>query len=449
MKNTNKWFRSKSQDSNKTRVMGKDKSAAKDGAMLSGKVKLFGKEFEKRNVVGAGLGILCAVALVGGGVYYALDASAAQKAAQPVQESISTSVDDSTSQAQEEYVVRVGATADGWDESSSSPVIVHVTNDDQTVDYYHAYDANTDAELAVPSEGSYTVSFISPVNSDGSIYRVPDATKVAAANATTDGEGDDSSSSASTALPFEFQKVNAEDVTADDLTNIIGQVTDAIKKGDDSLTGDNGVKVAEKVKENSKAAPNADQSAVEEKAAEATEAARATTPSSAVGTGSTSSSTPAATSSDSSSSSSSGSASSSDSGSGASSDSSSSQPAHVHDWVAQTEVVHHDAVYKTDTVHHDAVTHTIHHDAEYSERSICNQCGEDITGHTSEHMKKSALNGGSCQSYSEKMVKTKAAWDETVVDSAAYDEPVQTLVSAAWDETVVTGYKCSTCGATK
>ena len=35
--------------------------------------------------------------------------------------------------------------------------------------------------------------------------------------------------------------------------------------------------------------------------------------------------------------------------------------------------------------------------------------------------------------------------DET--DQAAYDEQVQ--VRDAWDETVTTGYKCSSCGATK
>lgn len=41
----------------------------------------------------------------------------------------------------------------------------------------------------------------------------------------------------------------------------------------------------------------------------------------------------------------------------------------------------------------------------------------------------------------------QAAYDEQVKVADAYDEQVQ--VSAAWDETVTTGYKCSSCGATK
>ena len=41
----------------------------------------------------------------------------------------------------------------------------------------------------------------------------------------------------------------------------------------------------------------------------------------------------------------------------------------------------------------------------------------------------------------------QAAYDEQVKVSDACDEQVQ--VSDAWDETVTTGYKCSSCGATK
>lgn len=100
------------------------------------------------------------------------------------------------------------------------------------------------------------------------------------------------------------------------------------------------------------------------------------------------------------------------------------QPSHTHNWVPVTKTVHHDAVYKT--VHHDAVT---------EDRTICNNCGADITGNVDAHMKANFMNG--CSSYSIK----------TVVVQNAYDE--QVLVSNAWDETVTTGYRCSTCGATK
>lgn len=120
-------------------------------------------------------------------------------------------------------------------------------------------------------------------------------------------------------------------------------------------------------------------------------------------------------------------------------------PAHQHNWVAQTKTVHHDAQYKT--VHHDAVTHQVWHDAVTEEHYICNQCGADITSDPWGHINNSLMNGGNCGSYHSTYVTVKQGYYETVTDQAAYDEQVQ--VSAAWDETVTTGYKCSSCGATK
>ena len=120
-------------------------------------------------------------------------------------------------------------------------------------------------------------------------------------------------------------------------------------------------------------------------------------------------------------------------------------PAHQHNWVAQTKTIHHDAQYKT--VHHDAQYKTVHHDAVTKTVNICNQCGQDITGNEAAHFKAAALNGGNCQSCHSETRTVQAAYDEQVKVSDAYDEQVQ--VSAAWDETVTTGYKCSSCGATK
>ena len=111
---------------------------------------------------------------------------------------------------------------------------------------------------------------------------------------------------------------------------------------------------------------------------------------------------------------------------GDSSNQQSSNSQHAHNWVPVTKTVHHDAQYKT-----------VHHDAVYEERSICNNCGKDITGQTTQHMKDSLLSGGNCGSYHSELVQTQAAWDE------------QVLVKAAWDESVTTGYRCSVCGATK
>lgn len=94
---------------------------------------------------------------------------------------------------------------------------------------------------------------------------------------------------------------------------------------------------------------------------------------------------------------------------------------HQHNWVAQTTTKHHDAVYRT-----------VNHAAVKERRTICDSCNQDITGSYSQHK---AASGHSSYHYEYKVTKE------------AYSEKV--LVSAAYDETSTTGYKCSTCGATK
>lgn len=393
-------------------------------------------------------GCVLALAVVCGGVVLALSPGGDETPAETPNVTVTTDNEDE----EENYVLSVGTSAEGWDAEASSPVIVHVVNDELGVDYYHAYDANMGCQL--PAEaGEYQLSFISPVNADGSIYRVPDVQTVQAV-VSDDGQGADLE------LPYEFELVGAQDVTADELTAIVEQVTEAIKKGDETLTGDAGAAVADMVESNCAANPNADTEAVEEAGTEAAEASQAESTaqtgqdggsvtstggaasssggSASASSGGNGSSTGSAGSTGGSSSTPGGSGSSSSGGSG-----SSSPTAHVHNWVAQTTTVHHDAVYKT--VHHDAVYTTVHHDAVTEDRTICNNCGADITGNVDAHMKANILNG--CGSYSIKTVVVQAAYDEQALVSAAWDE--QVLVSAAWDETVTTGYKCSGCGATK
>lgn len=395
-------------------------------------------------------GCVLALAVVCGGVALALSPGGDEAPAETPNVTVTT--DDENEE--ENYVLSVGTSAEGWDAETSSPVIVHVVSEELGVDYYHAYDANMGCQL--PAEaGEYQLSFISPVNADGSIYRVPDVQTVQAV-VSDDGQVADLE------LPYEFELVGAEDVTADELTAIVEQVTEAIKKGDDTLTGDAGAAVADKVEGNCAANPNADAEAVEEAGTEAAEASQAESTaqtgqdggsvtstggaasssggSASASSGGNGSSTGSAGSTGGSSSTPGGSGSSSSGGSGSSS---SSSATHTHNWVAQTTTVHHDAVYKT--VHHDATYTTVHHDAVTEERHICNGCGQDITGNESAHLKANILNG--CGGWHSEVVTVQAAYDEQVLVSAAWDE--QVLVSAAWDETVTTGYKCSGCGATK
>lgn len=397
----------------------------------SGRIKLFGREFSRKQVCVAGAGILCAALLIGGGGYAITHAGWTGKANVPA---VSQSKDDE----KQDMVLTLEVKADGWDADTSTPIIAHIEDADGEVDFYTAIAANKQVTVRVGKSGTYTVTFISPVNADGSIYKV-------SSKKVTAGKAD--KKTASTGVTF--NKVDADKVTKDDLTAIAKDVAEAVKKGDSTLTGDKGAEVVKKFEDNIKKNPNADADAVEKESEKAQETAKedtsdAKTPETSdnkkndSGSKNDSGNNGSGNKSDSKPSGGSG-----NSGSGSSSGGSSKKDdttAHQHNWVAQTKTVHHDAQYKT--VHHDAVTHQVWHDAVTEEHYICNQCGADITSDPWGHLD-AYDHGGYHSSY----VTVKQGYYETVTDQAAYDEQVQ--VSKAWDETVTTGYKCSFCGATK
>lgn len=367
-----------------------------------GIIVLFGHEFDKRKAVMAGLGGLLAIALIGGGVWHAASQKPEPKESTPIEQT----------EKQEQQVIQLGAKADGWVKGESSPVIAHIVNKEEKVDYYHAYDANEPHALDVPAEGEYEVSFISPVDKDGSTYEVPKTAKVKSEVEEKDGKdaGDE--------LPFEFKPIAPDKADADALNAIVKSVGDAVKKGDGTLTGANGTKVIELVKENAKANPNADKDKVDEESQKSeednTEGAGNAKPDNGGGDDTTNAGGGSGTQNQ-------GGGGSSSGGSGNGGDSE-----HTHNWVPQTTTIHHDAQYQT--IHHDAITEEIY---------ICNNCGANITGDPWGHINDSFLNGdGSCGGYHSEWKVTSPAWDETKE------------VSPAWDETITT-YKCSGCPATK
>lgn len=397
---------------------------------------LFGREFSRKQVCAAGAGILCAALLIGGGGYAIAHAGWAGKSNTPA-------VFQKAGDEKQDMALFLEVKAEGWGADTSTPVIAHIEGADGEVDFYTAIAANKKVSVTVGESGIYNVSLIPPVNADGSTYKAA-SSEVAAVK--TDGKTD------STVITLE--KVDTDKVAKDDLTAIAKDVAAAVKKGDSTLTGDKGAEVVKKFEDNIKKNPNADADAVEKESEKAQETAKedksdAKTPETSdnkknnSGSKNDSGNNGSGNKSDSKPSGGSG-----NSGSGSSSGGSSKKddtPAHQHNWVAQTKTVHHDAQYKT--VHHDAQYKTVHHDAVVKYVSICNNCGADITGNEAAHFKNSLLNGGNCGSCHEESRTVQAAYDEQVKVSDAYDEQVQ--VSAAWDETVTTGYKCSSCGATK
>ena len=396
----------------------------------SGRIKLFGREFSRKQVCAAGAGILCAALLIGCGAYAISHASWTGDSNAPA---VSQSKDDE----EQDMVLSLEVKADGWDTETSTPIIAHIEDEDGKVDFYTAIAANKQVTVKVGESGTYTVTFISPVNADGSIYKVP-SKKVTA------GKADKT-----VATGVTFDKVDADKVTKDDLTAIAKDVAEAVKKGDSTLTGDKGAEVVKKFEDNIKKNPNADTDAVEKETEKAQETAKeeksdAKTPETSDSKKSDSSSKKDEGKSDSKPSG----GNSSNSGSNTNSGSSSKKddtPAHVHKYdiyhpaVTHTEKVYHPAVTHTEKVYHPAVTHT-------EERSICNGCGADITGNEQAHAYNALMAGNkACGAYHTVY--------NTVTDSAAYDETVTITDSAAWEETVTITdsaayYTCS-CGARK
>lgn len=139
----------------------------------------------------------------------------------------------------------------GWDENST-PAIAHIEGDD--VDFYHAVtpdaDGNKGTSTVELAEGDYTVSFVSPVNSDGSAFDIYDTG--APVDITVDADA-----KTAPAVNCPMAQIPADKVTDDMLADIVNKTKDAIKKGDETLKGDAGTGILDKLDGNVAKNPNA------------------------------------------------------------------------------------------------------------------------------------------------------------------------------------------------
>lgn len=148
--------------------------------------------------------------------------------------------------------VTLSVTADhGWDENST-PAIAHIEGND--VDFYHAVtpdaDGNKGASTVELAEGDYTVSFVSPVNSDGSAFDIYDTG--APVDITVDADA-----KTAPAVNCPMAQIPADKVTDDMLADIVNKTKDAIEKGDETLKGDAGTGILDKLDGNVTKNPNA------------------------------------------------------------------------------------------------------------------------------------------------------------------------------------------------
>ena len=163
-----------------------------------------------------------------------------------------TQQDKTATDEQKTVDVTLSVTADhGWDENST-PAIAHIEGND--VDFYHAVtpdaEGNKGTSTVELAEGDYTVSFVSPVNSDGSAFDIYDTG--APVDITVDADA-----KTAPAVNCPMAQIPADKVTDDMLADIVNKTKDAIKNGDETLKGDAGTGILDKLDSNVAKNPNA------------------------------------------------------------------------------------------------------------------------------------------------------------------------------------------------
>lgn len=121
---------------------------------------------------------------------------------------------------------------------------------------------------------------------------------------------------------------------------------------------------------------------------------------------------------------------------------------HTHSWVEQFQTVNHQEQGHYEDVLVSAAWSEQIPVYETQGRAICNGCKADITADPGAHMKEALLAGNeACGAWTGKYVDVQVG-TETVNHEAVYDKKY-VVDKAAWTENIVSGYKCSSCGATK
>lgn len=282
-----------------------------------------GRKALSRNAkIGIGVGCAAVLAAAVVGVCLWSNQPATLPADEPVEKALVAEAEEGAPQK-----VKVGY--EGYEPAEGdTPVIAHVTgttDGNRSVDYYHAVSgAQEDVEL-VP--GGYSVEYLPVLKAGGSLLTAKDG---AVSAVVEDG---------AIASTSKTNEKAAEEVTQDDLDNVLDAVKKAVEKGDETLKGDAGKDVVDKVAEAVKATGKVDESKVEEakkdaetKASEPSAGTNAGQPAAPTGSNSDNGSNgggadkapasqPAST----------------PSASQPSGNGGSSQPEHVHNWVAQTE----------------------------------------------------------------------------------------------------------------
>lgn len=374
-----------------------EKTAVEDGPKPK-------KTLSTKQKVAIGLG--CALVVAGVGVGAAVAAQQGRDAAEPA----------AVEQAEpaKEAPASISAVAEGWDFATSTPPIAHVVGDG--ADFYVSLGEGASAELSL-ALGDYEVDFVPSIGADGSLLE-------------HDGKLGLNVSAEGGSVVAEFVRVEAEDVSEDEMKAAVEAVARAVEGGDGSLQGDAGRKVLETAKSNAAANPNMSDEAKEESEKVAAGAEAVLSADDADGEDGSAQDAGSSTGQDVQSG---GNASSSNnsSSSGASSASSSSKPAHQHSWAAVTSQ---QWVPNVVSWQEYVVDSAAYDEPQYEGHYICVTCGD--------------VGRSPCDKWDGK--PHNCSVQKVCVGYIHHDE-VGHYVTRSEDrgyyETVTTGYQCSGCGA--
>lgn len=151
--------------------------------------------------------------------------------------------------------LKINVSADDKVTESSTPTIVHVESTDkreEPVDFYHAVDSGKKTDTIEVSPGNYKVTVTGVINNDGSVTKpVAESKEINVSIKSTDKSKDAENKAV---VDVELDKTTpADKVTADDVKEIAEATKTAIENGDDSLKGDAGKAILDKVEANTKA----------------------------------------------------------------------------------------------------------------------------------------------------------------------------------------------------
>lgn len=113
--------------------------------------------------------------------------------------------------------------ADSDDNGSSSSEDSVAATGSADYDAYHAFSANESSTLSL-IPGRYTFTYLTPLNSDGSLYEVPEPVEVTV--------GDDGTA----LLPVDLKRIEADDVTKEQAEKVINALKVAMAHGDGSFS---------------------------------------------------------------------------------------------------------------------------------------------------------------------------------------------------------------------